>query len=355
MSRTPFGPPPVAARIKAVPEDFLVDELAAEPASGQGEHLHLWIEKRGLATTDVAHRLARWAGVAPVAVGYAGMKDKQAVTRQRFTVHLPGREAPEPGALEGDGLRVLGVARHARKLPRGGLAGNAFAITLRDLRSAAGDGSERALRTVVEERLSVIAARGVPNRFGVQRFGRSGDNVDQARRLFAGARFGRETRSMLLSAARSHLFNLVLDRRVADGSWDRAIPGEVCMLDGRRSIFGPEPASAALDERIATFDAHPTGPLWGRGSLRTADEARAHEAAVAEEEPGLCTGLEAAGLAQERRALRVRPGNLAWAWDAPDRLVLRFTLPPGCYATAVLAVLCGETGEGVAEEPNDGP
>lgn len=355
MTSMAFGPPLVAARIKAVPEDFVVEEIAAEPATGQGEHLHLWIEKRGLATTDVAHRLARWAGVAPVAVGHAGMKDKQAVTRQRFTVHLPGRESPDIVGLEADGLSVLAAERHARKLPRGGLAGNAFAITLRDLRSPGGDAPDEALRAAIEARLRGVAARGVPNRFGVQRFGRACDNVDQARRLFAGARFGRETRSMLLSAARSHLFNRVLDRRIADGSWDRAIPGEVCMLDGRRSIFGPEPASAALDARIAAFDAHPTGPLWGRGDLRTTNDARVHEVAVAEEEPGLCTGLEAAGLAQERRALRVRPADLAWAWDVPDRLVLRFTLPPGCYATAVLAVLCGETGEGASDESHDGP
>jgi tRNA pseudouridine13 synthase len=349
-----FGPALFAAQIKASPEDFVVEEIATEPASGQGEHLQLWVEKRGLTTADVVQRLCRWAGLAPVAIGYAGLKDKQAVTRQRFTVHLPGREAPDIAELEDDGLRVLEVSRHARKLPRGGLAGNAFTITLRALRDAAGHSPDAALRAAIEARLAHIASRGVPNRFGVQRFGRHGDNVGQARRMFAGAKVGRETRSMLLSAVRSDLFNRVLDARVADGSWEHAIEGEVFMLDGRRSVFGPEALTPELRARVAAFDVHPTGPLWGRGALRSAESALALEARIAAEEPALCRGLEEAGLSQERRALRVRVEALAWSWPADDALELRFRLPPGSYATAVLAALCGESGEGAGEGLPDG-
>jgi tRNA pseudouridine13 synthase len=349
-----FGPALVSARIKAAPEDFVVEEIATEPASGQGEHLHLWVEKRGLATTDVVQRLCRWANVAPVGIGYAGLKDKQAVTRQRFTVHLPKRVAPDLAALDGDGLRVIEHAWHARKLPRGGLAGNAFTITLRELRGPDGAAPGDALRAAVDARLLDIADRGVPNRFGVQRFGRFGDNVGQARRMFAGAKVGRETRSMLLSAARSELFNRVLDARVAAGTWGQAIDGEVFMLDGRRSVFGPEPTTPELLARMASFDIHPTGPLWGRGALRSAGEAQALEAAIAADEPALCAGLEQAGLSQERRALRVRAEGLAWDWRDDDALELRFRLPPGSYATAVLACLCGESGEGAGEGLPDG-
>ncbi len=354
MSASPFGPPLFAARIKAAPEDFVVEEIATEPATGQGEHLQLWIEKRGLATTDVVQRLCRWASVAPVGIGYAGLKDKQAVTRQRFTVHLPKRVSPPLDTLEGEGLRVVEHAWHARKLPRGGLAGNAFTITLRALRGPGGDLPDDALRAAIEARLQSIAARGVPNRFGVQRFGRFGDNVGQARRMFAGAKVGRETRSMLLSAVRSELFNRVLDARVTDGSWERAIDGEVFMLDGRKSVFGPEPITPELEARVAAFDLHPTGPLWGRGALRTTGAAHALETAIAADEAALCTGLEEAGLSQERRALRVRAEGLAWAWPAVDALELRFRLPPGCYATAVLAGLCGESGEGAGDALPDG-
>lgn len=354
MSASPFGPPLFAARIKATPEDFVVEEIATEPATGQGEHLQVWIEKRGHATTDIVQRLCRWANVAPVAIGYAGLKDKQAVTRQRFTVHLPKRVSPPLDTLEGEGLRVVEHAWHARKLPRGGLAGNAFTITLRELRGPGGDLPVDALRAAIEARLQSIAARGVPNRFGVQRFGRFGDNVGQARRMFAGAKVGRETRSMLLSAVRSELFNRVLDARVTDGSWERAIDGEVFMLDGRKSVFGPEPITPELEARVAAFDLHPTGPLWGRGALRTTGAAQALEAAIAADEAALCTGLEEAGLSQERRALRVRAEGLAWAWPAVDALELRFRLPPGCYATAVLAGLCGESGEGAGDALPDG-
>jgi tRNA pseudouridine13 synthase len=349
-----FGPPLFAARIKAALEDFIVEEIAAEAPTGQGEHLLLWVEKRGFTTTEIVQRLCRWANVAPVAIGYAGLKDKQAVTRQRFTVHLPGRESPDLAALEGDGLRVIEATRHARKLPRGGLAGNAFTITLRELRDPQGLPLDAEAKGRVADRLAAIAARGVPNRFGVQRFGRFGDNVGQARRMFAGAKVGRETRSMLLSAARSELFNRVLDARVANGSWERGIDGEVFMLDGRKSVFGPEALTPALEARVDAFDVHPTGPLWGRGALRTTDAALALESAVAADEPALCRGLEQAGLAQERRALRVRGDALEWAWRDDDALELRFRLPPGSYATAVLACLCGETGDGAGEGAPDG-
>lgn len=345
-----FGAPVMSARIKAAPEDFIVEEIAGFAPSGSGEHLLLSIEKRELTTSDVAQRLCSWAKVAPVAIGFAGMKDKHAITRQRFTVHLPKRVAPELATLEGDGLMVLSSDWHSRKLPRGGLAGNAFTLTLRDVRAADAAATTESLHAAVGARLSAFQSRGVPNRFGVQRFGRFGDNVGQARRMFAGAKVGREQRSMLLSAVRSDLFNRVLEARVLSGTWDKAIEGEVFMLDGRKSVFGPELLTPELHARIEAFDIHPTGPLWGRGALRSTADALALEAAIAAEEPMLCQGLEQAGLEQERRSLRLRPEHLAWRWLADDCLELKFQLPPGCYATAVLAELCGETGEGAITE-----
>src|SRR5947209_8129953 len=120
-SPQPFGPPVLAARIRATPEDFFVEELPAFEASGAGEHLLLTIEKRGMNTAFAARRIAQWAGVPEMAVGYAGMKDRHAVTRQRFSVQLPGREAPDLAALASEDLRVIEAARHARKLQRGAL------------------------------------------------------------------------------------------------------------------------------------------------------------------------------------------------------------------------------------------
>lgn len=330
MSAVPgaFGPPVFAARMRSVPEDFRVEEIPGFEPAGQGEHLLLTVEKRGMNTAFAARRIAAWAGVPEMGIGYAGLKDRHAVTVQRFSVHLPKRVAPDLAGLQSDDLRVLSADWHNRKLPRGALAGNRFVLVLREVRGE---------REAIEARLALIAREGVPNHFGEQRFGRGGDNVEAARRMFAGRRVKREERSILLSAARSAMFNAVLDARVADGSWRIGLEGEVWMLDGSRSVFGPEPMDEALAARLAAFDIHPTGPLWGRGELRTTAAARALEEAALAPFADLMAGLEAAGLDQERRALRLRPQRMAWRWLDADVLELAFVLPAGGYATTVLA------------------
>ena len=332
------GAPVLQAVMRRVPEDFRVEELDAFEASGSGEHLLLTVEKRGMNTAFAARRIAQWAGVPESAVGYAGLKDRHALTRQRFSVQLPGREAPPLETLAfddpatGEALRVLHAARHARKLPRGALAGNRFRLTLRDVR---GD------RAAIDARLQAISAHGIPNYFGEQRFGRGGDNVARALAMFAGRRVRREERTLLLSAARSELFNRVLAQRVRDGSWNAALDGEVWILDGSRSVFGPEPWNDVLAARLDAFDIHPSAPLWGAGEPRSRGEARAVESAAlaGEDALRLQQGLEAAGLKQERRATRLRPGRIIWDWPGDDTLELRFDLPPGTYATSVLAEL----------------
>ena len=332
MSALPggHGGPVLSARFRSAPEDFRVEELPAFEPEGQGEHLLLTVEKRGMNTVHAARLIARWAGIPEMGVGYAGLKDRHAVTRQRFSVHLPKRVAPDLAGLQGDDLRVLDSAWHHRKLPRGALRGNRFGVVLREVE---GD------RPAIEARLAAIAAGGLPNYFGEQRFGRDGDNVDAARRMFAGQRVRREQRSIYLSAARSELFNAVLAARIAEGDWGQGREGEVWMLDGSQSVFGPEAADAALAERAARLDIHPTGPLWGRGELRTTAAARALEEAALAPFDDLRTGLEAAGLKQERRALRVRVQDLAWRWLPGEGLALDFVLPPGAYATGLLAEL----------------
>jgi tRNA pseudouridine13 synthase len=265
-------------------------------------------------------------------VSYAGLKDRHAVTRQRFSVHLPKRIAPDLASLQSTDMRVVKSEWHSRKLPRGALAGNRFELILRDVQGE---------REAIDERLTLIGAQGVPNYFGEQRFGRFGDNVANALAMFAGRRVGRDQRTLLLSAARSELFNQVLAARVAAGSWNRGLPGEVWMLDGSRSVFGPEPMTDAIAARVADFDIHPTAPLWGRGQLRSTDDARAlEEAALADPRAlSLRQGLEAAGLSQERRSTRLKPGGLRWDWLDQGTLKLAFELPPGTYATTLLAEL----------------
>ncbi len=324
-----FGGAVLRADLRTRPEDFFVEELPAFAPDGEGEHLLLTVEKRGLNTVFVAQQLARWAGVPEMGIGYAGLKDRHALTRQRFSVHLPKKQAPDLAALQVQGLHVLESSWHRRKLPRGALAGNRFVLTLREVRGEPAD---------IESRLEAMRARGVPNGFGEQRFGHGGGNVEAALAMFAGRRVGKAQRSLLLSAARSALFNRVLAARVVQGNWDAALDGEVWMLDGSKSVFGPEPWNETLAERLARFDIHPTGPLWGAGELRSGDAAHALEtAALADEQASaLRAGLEKAGLKQERRALRLRPAALVWRWPEADVLELGFELPPGSYATAVL-------------------
>ncbi|MEA5124403.1 tRNA pseudouridine(13) synthase TruD [Xanthomonas floridensis] len=349
MSDTPLlprahGAAVLGAAMRSTPDDFQVDELPAFEPSGEGEHLLLTIRKRGQNTAYVAKVLARWAGIAEMGVSYAGLKDRHAVTTQRFSVHLPKRVAPDLATLDDAQMQVIDNTWHNRKLQRGALLGNRFVLTLRQVQGE---------RDAIEQRLQAIAARGIPNWFGEQRFGRDGGNVASALAMFGHVqhadgslapappskrRLRNDQRSILLSAARSALFNRVLAARVQQGSWDSALEGEAWMLDGSRSVFGPEPWSDVLAERLARFDIHPSGPLWGAGELRPTDLAAAVEqGALADpQSQALKQGLEAAGLKQERRALRLRPQNLAYAWQDSQTLRVKFALPPGCYATAVL-------------------
>lgn len=327
------------AGIRHAPEHFQVDELDSFEASGEGEHLLLRVRKTGMNTAFAAKRIAHWAGVPESAIGHAGLKDRHAITTQRFSVWLPKRVAPDIARLQSDDLQVLSSHWHARKLPRGALAGNRFSILLR-----LQDGD----RAAVDARLQAIAAIGVPNYFGEQRFGHHGGNIDRVLQLFSaheqgrrGPQMRREQRSLLLSAARSALFNRVLGQRVQAGSWNQPLHGEVWMLAGSHSVFGPESLTPALQQRLQRFDIHPTAPLWGTGELRSSDDARTLELSALEDATSRClrSGLERAGLRQERRATRLCPGGLHWAWQRDDTLQLQFALPPGSYATTVLAEL----------------
>ena len=342
MSDAPYahGGPPLTARLRATPEDFVVDEDLGFAPDGAGEHVFVRVEKRGANTDFVARELARYAGVTTDAVSYAGIKDRHALARQTFSVAVPIKREVDWPALTHAEFRVLEARRHGRKLKRGALKGNAFVIVLTDV---AGD------RDAAGRVLARIAAHGVPNYYGEQRFGRDAGNVERARAMFAGRRVQRHERSLLLSSARSHLFNEVLARRVADGDWNRARDGDVFMLEGSHSIFGPEPATPELVARIDGRDVHPTGPLWGRGALRTQGNAEALERSVADAGRELADGLERAGLDQERRSLRLCAQRLEWEWVAESALRIAFALPAGCYATTILRELARhDLGEAIA-------
>lgn len=307
--------------MRVEPEDFVVEEDLGFTPSGEGAHVLLSVRKRAANTEWVARELARHAGCRPADVGYAGLKDRHAVTTQWFSV--PRDRAPLERWLEviGEGYRVLTAAAHARKLPRGALAGNRFSLRVREV---TGDRAE------FEARLARLGERGAPDYFGPQRFGRDLANLSRALE----GDFHRD-RGFTLSAARSLVFNAVLAERVADGSWCRLEAGDVANLDGRGSVFPVTALDESLATRVAALDVHPTGPLWGAGSTRTAARIAELEARVCASFATLCDALDREGLAAARRPLRVAVRDLEYAFEDAT-LVLRFRLTGGSFATAVL-------------------
>lgn len=320
------GSPLATGVIRQRPEDFIVDEISSVEFTGEGEHVCLHIRKCGLNTEDIARQLARLADIKRRDVSFAGMKDRHAVTTQWFSLYMPGATEPDWQQLNNENVEVLEVVRNARKLRRGTLSGNHFQISVRDF-----DVDAKAL----DMRLKNIAEHGVPNYFGSQRFGRGGSNLDRALEMFAGRRVKREQRSIYLSAARSMLFNIVLSQRVEERSWNKLLDGEVCILAGSRGFFSTNVVDDELQQRLHSLDIHPSGVLWGKGELPTKNHAYDLENSALRELSVWCEGLENAGLKMERRSLRLIVEDLQWEY-MDKTLVLNFSLPAGCFATAVL-------------------
>lgn len=325
-----LGGPCARAMLKASTEDFQVNEVLDIELSGSGEHLWLQMEKQGLNTEEAVRILSKVFGLSQKHISYAGLKDRQALTSQWFSLHLPGREV-DVSRLQHPQLRVLQSQRHTRKLQRGAHSANGFVIRLTALQ---GDVE------CLEQRLQQIARDGVPNYYGPQRFGHDGQNLHQAMH-YAGlgelpAR--RNLRSRLLSVARSALFNRMLAQRVEEGSWNRALPGDALSFTQSRSFFIASAADCE-DRRLEQLDLHPTAALWGVGEPAVTGRASEIELAVAGAEPQLCRWLEQAELKQERRILRLPVQGLSWSWPAANCLQLEFVLPTGCFATAVVREL----------------
>lgn len=303
-------------------------EIPSFELTGEGEHDFLYIEKTNANTPWVARALAWHAGVPVRDVGYAGMKDRRAVTQQWFSVRRPGGVKANWQQLELEGVSILETHRHNRKLRRGAHRGNHFKLLIRDLSDP---------NSTLQRKLEAIAAAGVPNYFGEQRFGRNGNNIHLARRLFMRNRMPREQRSIALSAARSLLFNDVLSARVSAGNWNTMLDGDIANLEGSGSIFPVADANAEMQQRCRDFDIHPTGPLWGNGAPTTTGEPAEFEHQVAAHRQKLATGLEQT-TDESRRALRLVVQDLEWDLHE-DSLLLKFSLTRGSFATAVLREL----------------
>ncbi|RVU85910.1 tRNA pseudouridine(13) synthase TruD [Leucothrix sargassi] len=317
--------------IRTTHADFQVDEIPDFEPSGEGEHVCLKILKDGQNTEWTGKQLADIAGIARRDVSYAGLKDRHAITTQWFSVWLPGKEAPKWSEHLPESIQVIEEVRHNRKVRIGTLKGNRFKLVIRNCQ---GDKAQ------LESCIAAIKADGVPNYFGVQRFGHGNANIERATSWFEGLTKpkARKQKSMYLSAARSLIFNENLSERVADATWNKAVEGEVFQLNGTNSCFY-EALSDTLQQRVSEIDLHPTGPMWGEGELLSQDTVKTRELAIGEKFVVLSQGLEKHGLKQERRSLRLMVGELEHTWLEEDCLQLTFTLPPGSYATSVLQEL----------------
>jgi tRNA pseudouridine13 synthase len=336
-----LGEPACRGLLRVRPEDFQVEELPRIEPAGEGSHLWLEIRKTNANTDWVARQLAEAAGVHTREVGYAGMKDRRAVTRQWFSVGLQEARNPDWTAWSLQDAEVLRACRHPRKLKRGILAGNRFHIRVRQL---AGD------QGGLEQRLAAVARQGVPNYFGPQRFGRDGQNLERGKAwLSRGGRLPRHLKGIYLSAVRAFLFNEVLGARVRQGSWNTIMPGELAALDGSRSTFRCEPADDELEHRCRAFDIHPSGPLPGRTGEEPGNSALAIENGVLQPHRELIEALQRAGVDAGRRSLRARPRDMQWQIDG-DSLSLAFELSPGAYATAVLRELVSAHSATISEK-----
>jgi len=347
MTALPFvthDRPGSGGRVKVSPEAFRVDEIPAYLPQGQGPHLWLRVEKRGLTTRDVLRDLAQALGVPERDAGYAGLKDRAAVTTQWLS--FPSSRDPDPASLTGPGFRVLEASRHQNKLRTGHLRGNRFRTFV--------EGGDLARARACAE---ALAARGFANFFGAQRFGAQGQNADLGRALLLGhddpaaRRAGRDRflRRLVLSAWQSRLFNAWLAERLADGLFAKAIAGDVLKKLDSGGIFVCE--DPALDStRVAAFEISPAGPMFGHKLRPAAGEALAREERLLAAEGVSQADLARGGGETEgtRRAGRL-PVAVELAGEASGYWAA-FELPKGSYATVVLAELTKSEGVELGEE-----
>ncbi|MGM0540928.1 MAG: tRNA pseudouridine(13) synthase TruD [Pseudomonadota bacterium] len=357
-----YGQPECLGIYKVLPQDFIVEEQIAYPLSGEGEHLWCWVEKTGENTDWVLQQLAKWAAVSPNKIGVAGQKDRHAVTRQWFSIQLPGLVNPDIDDFKVPNVTILKSVRHHRKLQTGGLSGNRFTVVIRNIQPRAGDKTD--IIQSLQARLNLIKEQGVPNYYGEQRFGIHGRNLKQGEKLLAGElpKVKRNQKSLYLSSIRSWMFNTLLSERIQQQNWNQLLPGDVLQLEGSNKWF-IEDGSAELAQRVNRLDLHPTGALFGRGNLPTEKSALEIEQSMAERFKTWIAGLDNYGVKQDRRALRLLPLELEWQWIASSAesadalsmafdklspesdwrttpvLQLSFSLRSGSYATMVMREL----------------
>lgn len=343
-----YGKPESTGLLRVKQSDFSVFEQLPFLPCGEGEHLLIHIRKTGANTVFVARELAKYFKVKEQLVSYAGLKDRFAVAQQWFGVHVPGKQEYDLSDLSIEGVEVLSYKRHNKKLRTGALTGNRFELILREVTEL----------KALHERWGKIVAQGVPNYFGEQRFGIDGGNIDHALALFSGEKVkDKKKRSMYLSAARSTIFNDIINERIKQNIFSKIQVGDVVMLAGTQSVFRLDDIDDVIKQRLIEKDIDITAAMWGAGELMTEAQPKVFEQLVADNHVKFSESLPRFGLKQERRRIRLviedadieilsnesspneSSSNDIGVNKTLPSIKISFSLAAGSYATTVLREL----------------
>ena len=321
-------PPKQTALLKAECADFVVKEQLGYDMSGDGEFVALKVRKTDCNTLFVGEQLAKFAGISARNMSYAGLKDRKAVTEQWFSLQMPGQPTPDFSQFSLEGVEILEVTRHQRKIRIGSLQGNHFEILLRNAEET----------DELKVRLDFLAKNGFPNYFTEQRFGRDGNNLTQALRWANGEINvkDRNKRSFYLSAARSEIFNLIVSKRMELNLAQQILVGDVLQLNGSHSWFVVDESEdlAQLQQRLAQQDVLLTAPLIGEEEKSAVD----FENEIFAQHQALFALMRQERMKAARRPILMQPQQFQWQFE-PNGLRLQFALPAGSYATALIREL----------------
>ena len=321
-------PPKQTALLKAECADFVVKEQLGYDMSGDGEFVAVKVRKTDCNTLFVGEQLAKFAGISARNMSYAGLKDRKAVTEQWFSLQMPGQPTPDFSQFSLEGVEILDVTRHQRKIRIGSLQGNHFEILLRNTEET----------DELKVRLDFLAKNGFPNYFTEQRFGRDGNNLAQALRWANGEINvkDRNKRSFYLSAARSEIFNLIVSKRMELDLAQQILVGDVLQLNGSHSWFVVNESEdlAQLQQRLAQQDVLLTAPLIGEEEKSAVD----FENEIFAQHQALFALMRQERMKAARRPILMQPQQFQWQFE-PNGLRLQFDLPAGSYATALIREL----------------
>ena len=321
-------PPKQTALLKAECTDFVVKEQLGYDMSGDGEFVAVKVRKTDCNTLFVGEQLAKFAGISARNMSYAGLKDRKAVTEQWFSLQIPGQPTPDFSQFSLDGVEILEVTRHQRKIRIGSLQGNHFEILLRNAEET----------DELKVRLDFLAKNGFPNYFTEQRFGRDGNNLTQALRWANGEIKvkDRHKRSFYLSAARSEIFNLIVSKRMELDLAQQILVGDVLQLNGSHSWFVVDESEdlVQLQQRLAQQDVLLTAPLIGEEEKSAVD----FEHEIFAQHQALLALMRQERMKAARRPILMQPQQFQWQFE-PNGLRLQFDLPAGSYATALIREL----------------